>query len=57
MLANEIAKAKARSIEQLSTCLAGFIPERLLARNAGGKHSRSRIFTKKTTSGLSSPRS
>jgi hypothetical protein len=48
-LADEIANAKLRSLEQLSTCLAGFIPERLLAQNVAGKHSRSRIFTKQTT--------
>jgi hypothetical protein len=48
-LADEIAEAKTRSLEQLSTCLAGFIPEHLLAQNANGKHSRSRIFTKQTT--------
>ena len=48
-LADEIAEAKTRSLEQLSTCLAEFIPEHLLAQNANGKHSRSRIFTKQTT--------
>lgn len=48
-LADEIAEAKTRSLEQLSTCLAEFIPEHLLEQNANGKHSRSRIFTKQTT--------
>lgn len=48
-LADEIAEAKTRSLEQLSICLAEFIPEHLLVQNANGKHSRSRIFTKQTT--------
>jgi hypothetical protein len=48
-LADEIANAKTRSLEQLSECLADLIPENLLAQNANGKHSRSRIFTKRNT--------
>ena len=48
-LADEIAKAKARSLDQLSQCFEKLIPGHLLAQNTSGKHSRSRIFTKKTT--------
>ena len=48
-LADEIAEAKARSLDQLSQCLAKLIPGHLLAQNTSGKHSRSRIFTKQTT--------
>lgn len=48
-LADEIGEARTRSLEQLNTCLGELIPERLLAQNASGKHSRSRIFTKQTT--------
>ena len=48
-LADEIADAKRRNLEQLSTCLAGLIPGHLLVQNANGKHSRSRIFNKQTT--------
>jgi len=48
-LADEIADAKARSLDQLSQCLAKLIPGHLLAQNTSGKHSRSRIFTKQTT--------
>jgi IS4 transposase len=48
-LADEIAKAKTRSLDQLSQCFAKLIPGHLLAQNTSGKHSRSRIFTKQTT--------
>ena len=48
-LADEIARAKSRSLEQLSECFERLIPKRLLAQNETGRHSRSRIFTKATT--------
>ena len=48
-LADELAEAKSRSIEQLSKCFEEIIPQHLLCQNESGKHSRSRIFTKATT--------
>lgn len=48
-LADEVAKAKERSIEQLSKCFELLIPKRLLDQNKEKKHSRSRIFTKENT--------
>jgi len=48
-LADELAAAKTRTLEQLSECFGEFIPKRLLVQNDTGKHSRSRIFTKETT--------
>ncbi len=48
-LADQVAFAKSRSLDQLSKCMAGLIPDRLLKKNEEGRHSRDRIFTKKTT--------
>jgi hypothetical protein len=48
-LADQVALARSRSLDQLSKCMAGLIPDRLLKKNEEGKHSRNRIFTKKTT--------
>jgi hypothetical protein len=48
-LADELAKSKARTLEQLSKCFEAIIPKRLLVQNDSGSHSRCRIFTKETT--------
>jgi hypothetical protein len=48
-LANERAKMKIRTLEQLSECFKKLIPQRLLSQNQKGHHSRSRIFTKANT--------
>ena len=48
-LADEMAKAKSRTLEQLSECFEKLIPKNLLSQNESGLHSRSRIFTKATT--------
>lgn len=48
-LADELAKARSRTLEQLSQCFEKLIPGHLLGKNASGQHSRNRIFTKATT--------
>lgn len=48
-LADELAKTKERTLEQLSKCFQAIIPKRLLIQSDSGSHSRSRIFTKETT--------
>ncbi|MCU0856933.1 MAG: hypothetical protein MUC65_00825, partial [Pontiellaceae bacterium] len=45
-LADELAKSKTRTLEQLRKCFEAVIPKRLLVQNDSGSHSRSRIFTK-----------
>ncbi len=48
-LEDELKKTRSKSIDQLSKAFAGLIPDLLLKNNGSKDHSRTRIYTKRTT--------